>query len=109
MGDVAGWKSDDDQNRKFEMSGDKLVVGDWFHLTKGKPVDMQVLVGERPGGSFYCHLLIEQDGIEYPKDESGGPILPIFKTAAIPEKLIPQMKVESEICSLDGPSFGVLK
>ena len=30
MGQVAGWKSDDDQNRKFEMSGDKLVVGDWF-------------------------------------------------------------------------------
>ncbi|VGO16971.1 hypothetical protein PDESU_05565 [Pontiella desulfatans] len=106
---ITGWTSNDDRDKKWKMSGQNVRIGDWFHLTKGKPTEMEVLVGERPGGFFFCHLLIEQDGVEYPKGEGGRPLLPIFKTQEIPEKLIPQMKIEPGTCTTDGPTFGVLK
>ena len=59
-----GWESRDERNRKYKMSTSTLFIGDWFRMTKGKPVEMEVLIGECPGGYFYCHLLIEQDGVE---------------------------------------------
>ncbi len=104
------WESKDPRNRKLTSGREKgLVVGDWFHMTKGKPTDIEVLIGEMPGGVFYCRLLIEQDGVEYPKGKGGRPILPVFKTRPIPEKLIPQMKIDPDAATADGPSFGVLK
>jgi hypothetical protein len=106
---ICDWQSKDERSRKFGMSAASLEIGDWFFLGKGRPADIEVLIGERPGGVFYTHLLIEQDGVDYPKGADGRPILPIFKTAAIPEKLIPQMKLEPNTCSIDGPVFGVLK
>jgi hypothetical protein len=106
---ITDWKSDDDQDKKYKMSGQNVRVGDWFSLKKDDPVDMEVLVGERPGGFFFCHLLIEQKGVEYEKGPDGRPILPIFKTQPIPEKLIPQMEIEPGTCTTDGPIFGVMK
>ncbi len=109
-GRVTGWKSDDPRSRQLKSGKEQgYVIGDWFHMTKGKPVDMEVLIGEMPGGWFYCRLLIEQDGVEYPKGSDGRPILPIFKTQPIPEKLIPQMKIDPGVATADGPVFGILK
>ena len=110
-GKITDWDSRDERNRKFK-SGDKeqgLVIGDWFHLTKGKPVEMEVLIGEQPGGQFFCRLFIEQDGVEYRKAPDGRPVLPVFKTAEVPEKLVPQMKIDPQVGTVDGPGFGVLK
>jgi hypothetical protein len=104
------WDSKDPRNRKLMKSKEReMVIGDWFHMTKGKPTDIEVVIGEQPGGIFYCRLLIEQDGVEYPKGKDGRPILPIFRTAAIPEKLIPQMKIDPGVATADGPTYGVLK
>ena len=104
------WDSSDPNNRKFRDGKHAgLVIGDWFHLTKGKPTDMEVLIGEQPGGIFYCRLYIEQDGVEYPKGRNGQPILPIFKTQEVPEKLIPQMQIDPSVGTVDGPTFGTLK
>lgn len=86
-----------------------MVIGDWFHMTKGKPTDIEVLLGEMPGGFFYCRLLIEQDGVEYPKGKDGRPILPIFKTVDIPEELVLQMQIDPGVATIGGPKFGVLK
>jgi hypothetical protein len=107
--DITEWSSDDERNRKYKMSGQGLVVGDWFRLKKGVPAEMEVLVGERPGGWFFCHLLIEQEGVEYPTGADGRPILPVFKTEKIPEKLLPQMKVNRGEAAIDGPIFGQMK
>ena len=106
---ITDWTSDDDQDKKYKMSGQTVRVGDWFYLSKGKPVDMEVLIGERPGGFFFTHLLIEQDGVEYPRGKDGRPLLPIFKTVDIPEELIPKMKIEPGTCTVEGPNFGVMK
>ena len=42
------------------------VIGDWIFLQKDAPVPMEVLVGEDPGGDFFCQLYIEKDDETYP-------------------------------------------
>lgn len=107
---VTDWESKDPRNRKLKVDGESgMVVGDWFHMSKEKPADIEVLIGEMPGGTFYCRLLIEQEGVEYPKGNDGRPILPIFKTQEIPEKLLPQMKINPGVATADGPVYGILK
>ncbi len=115
-GKVTTWKSDDDNNRKFPMVNQHMVIGDWFKLTKGKPADMEVLLGECPGGVFYCQLLIEQKGKEYEqvtyKTKTGvstRPVLPIFKTQEIPNELVGRMKINPKEATLEGSSFGILE
>lgn len=56
-----------------------LVFGDWISLKKDDPVDLDVLVGERPGGQFCAFLLYEKQGAEYPKNPKGEPMLPVFQ------------------------------
>jgi len=42
-----------------------LVAGDWISLKAGEIVDLDVLIGERGGGTFDCFLLIEKLGDNY--------------------------------------------
>lgn len=111
-GRLTGWESDDDDNRKFNLGNNNMVMGDWIHLTKGKAVDIEILLGERPGGRFCCQLLIEQDGVEYsrvPFKDGTRPVLPVFKLAPVSEKLVEQMKINPDEATLDGPVFGAMK
>ncbi|MDB6076570.1 MAG: hypothetical protein JWO82_317 [Akkermansiaceae bacterium] len=62
------------------FNGD-LERGDWLELHKGTPIDLDVLVGERPGGDFCAFLLYEMKGATYPKDANGIPIFPVFQLA----------------------------
>ena len=41
---------------------------------------MDVIIGEVPGGEFYCMLTVQEDGVEYERNKQQQPILPIFKT-----------------------------
>lgn len=59
-----------------------LGVGEWFQVQGGNTYDMQVLIGEWPGGEFKAWLLLEKENGEYEKDKGGNPILPIFKLQA---------------------------
>jgi len=106
---ITNWKSDDPRSGKFKVSGEEIKIGEWFRLKKGDAVEMEVLIGERPGGLFNCTLLVEQEGVDYPKGKGGRPVLPIFKTKPIPKKIVRQMKIEPGTCSPDGPTFGVMK
>lgn len=49
-----------------------------FSVTAGVAYDIEILIGEIPGGEFFEQLLIEKVGAAYPKDPKGNPILPIF-------------------------------
>ncbi len=44
----------------------QIFVGDWFTVSKDEVLDLDVVVGERPGGEFLAHLLIQnkEDGPE---------------------------------------------
>lgn len=117
-----GWESDDEDNRKYPIGTgdgkDELYIGDWFRLIKGRPVKMEILIGD-VGGRCSSQLLIEQKGVKYKQASysykkgeetiSGTrPILPVFKTKAIPDNqdLIKQMKIQSNQATLEGPIFG---
>ncbi len=117
-----GWKSDDDNNARYPALKTKsygqrpMYIGDWFKLTAGKPSEIEVLLGEMPGGLFYCRLLIQKKGVEYeqaPFSYNGRTgtrlVLPVFKTKEIPKELIGKMRINPKIETLEGPSFGVLK
>ena len=59
----------------------KCIEGDPFNVDPGEFYDIQILIGEQPGGETGAFLLLEKDGAEYAKDSKGNPILPIFKMA----------------------------
>lgn len=59
----------------------ELTRGDWITLKAGEIVDMDVIVGEHPGGVFNAYLYLEKQGAP-----AGRP--PIFKLApGVPAKL----------------------
>lgn len=59
----------------------RLVYGDWISLREGQEIDLQVVLGERPGGHVGFLLHVEEKGESYRRDPSGRPILPLFTTA----------------------------
>jgi hypothetical protein len=77
-----------------------LGVGDPFQVQGGSSYDMQVLIGEWPGGEFKAYLLLEKDGADYPKDKKGNPVLPVFKLQASD---IPSPGAEAPVFSKEGP------
>ncbi len=55
-----------------------LTAGTWMDLKAGEVVDLDVLIGERAGGSFCAVLLIEKEGETY-EMRDGFPVFPIFQ------------------------------
>lgn len=92
----AGWlryaPSDD---RRYQVTGDNRFrwhVGNWFEISPGEPVEMEVLLGEEPGGEFWAMLAVQEEGVEYAeRPYLPGPLLPIFKTAPTPQNLVDQI------------------
>ena len=78
------WEKDP-EDYKYWLGHAQAAVGHWFELEPGEPVEMEVLIGEIPGGQFCAYLLVEEEGETYFPNEQGMPILPVFKTAEIPE------------------------
>ncbi len=95
-------------SRRYWLGNNKSVVGDWITLKAGEPVDMEVLIGEKPGGVYCAMLLVEVQGVEYPKNRQGAPILPIFKTAypswELQDAILKDLG-RNEACVTNGPIF----
>lgn len=73
-----------------------MTYGDWFDLAEGEAVDLDVLVGERPGGQFAAFLVYERKGETY--EYSGPhPVLPLFRLADAPRP---------HVDSTNGPLLG---
>jgi hypothetical protein len=69
---------------------------------------MEVLMGEGPGGHFDCMLVVEERGVDYPKNNQGGPILPMFTTTEpshdLLDAIIPNL-IPGEASLTNGPVF----
>ena len=52
-------------------------------LKAGEALDMEMIIGEVPGGAFCSYLLVEVDGVDYERNRQGAPILPVFKTGEL--------------------------
>jgi hypothetical protein len=59
-------------------------LGEYFRVQEGEIYPIEILVGEVPGGSFFAHLMIEEDGVDYGKDIQGNPLLPVFQVVSAP-------------------------
>ncbi|MDF7823582.1 SHD1 domain-containing protein [Pontiellaceae bacterium B12227] len=102
------WVSSATKNRQFYMGNNLAWGGDWIELKAGVPVDMEVIVGEVPGGTFCSMLTVEVEGEEYENNKQNRSIFPMFKTTepnhdlidAIFEHLVP-----GEAAITNGPVF----
>ena len=65
----------------FSKIPGKFVKGPAVSAQAGNIYDMEILIGEQPGGEFFADLLIEKDGAKYEKESHGSPLLPIFRIA----------------------------
>lgn len=81
------WLPSSADHRKWWMGHDYAAVGDLIELEPGVPLDMEVIIGETPGGGFHAMLYVMEEGVEYEKNSLGSPILPIFKTAPLSRDL----------------------
>lgn len=72
-----------DKDNSYQQEGVKEVtpVGSTFEVRAGTAYNLELLLGEWPGGRFTGFLLLEKVGAEYEKDTNGSPKLPIFKLA----------------------------
>lgn len=102
------WVSSATKNRQFYMGNNLAWGGDWIELKAGEPRNMEVIVGEVPGGTFCSMLTVEVEGATYKRNKQSQPTFPMFKTSetthdmadAILEHLVPG---EAEI--FEGPIF----
>jgi len=105
------WQESDEGLKLKKIVGlSRCRVGDWFTLKPNEPVDMEVLMGEVPGGWFQMTLLVEEFGVEYPENDQGTPIFPVFKTMSLPPHIIDEIKyllVPGEADLESGPIFSV--
>ena len=91
--EISEWQPEDfDEDRVRPLGKDVAGVGHWFDLEPGVPADIEILIGEGKGGGFCAMLQIEKEGEDYPENSIGWPILPVFKTAEIPDVVRDQIK-----------------
>jgi len=80
---LTGWKPSEPMAGR--AANGQLCRGDWVAMKAGEPVDLDIIIGERPGGHFNAFLLVEKQGGHY-EMEGSQPILPIFQVAAFDTK-----------------------
>lgn len=76
---MLNWQRPADQGPKVAAHGN-AIYGEWMDLRADQPVDLDILIGERPGGVFNAIVLYEKKGETYPRN-SKGIVLPLFQVA----------------------------
>ncbi len=109
ISEISGyWDSSASNDRRFYYGISPARVGDWIKLKAGEALDMDVLLGELSGNNFSAMLTVEVEGVDYPKNGQGGPILPMFTTAEPSrdlQDLIFSALVPDEVAITNGPVF----
>jgi hypothetical protein len=86
------WSKWDGGERVAGLSGPgkmpEIVLGEWVELDSSQENDIEVLIGEHPGGRFYVYLWFEMEGVKYdtmkyPNRTEEIKILPVFRTAKL--------------------------
>ncbi len=71
-------------------NGKPAVFGNWIDLNGAFQID--ILVGERPGGQMGGALMAQEEGESYKKRKDGTPILPIFATGRLDDSTLKRLK-----------------
>ncbi|MDX2082024.1 MAG: hypothetical protein SFU53_14660 [Terrimicrobiaceae bacterium] len=77
-----------------------LGIGTRFYASANSSYDIEILVGEHPGGQFKAYLMLMKVGEDYEQDLGGQPKLPIFRLADGPP---PEITGEAPVFRPDGP------
>ena len=77
------WDGKRSKMSSYHMAYWPAWYGSWIDLEPGVALEMEVIFGEYTGGLTAAMLCIEEDGVEYPSNLEGGPMLPVFKTAEL--------------------------
>jgi len=82
LGAASAWKVTPDTLLRHKIGNGQLAYGDWIPMQAGQTNQIQILLGERPGGFFCGFLFIQEKGKKYETDPKSGnrPILPLFRT-----------------------------
>ncbi|HEY1120168.1 MAG TPA: hypothetical protein VGE67_01150 [Haloferula sp.] len=82
------WKPDESVESKggTPLTGCPLVTGDWVKFKKGEKVELDIAIGERPGGKVGFVLMVEDKEGKYRTMANGAKILPLFTTEPISEQ-----------------------
>lgn len=102
------WSNNDPQRKQYYLGyNTTMEVGDWVTLKANEPVDIEILLGDN-GGLAALMLLVEVEGVEYERNNQGGPILPIFKMEELTHTQIDRIYKDlavNEACLTNGPVF----
>jgi hypothetical protein len=75
------WKASEADG--MPVGNGQVRYGNWVSVKQGEVIDLDVLVGERPGGIFSAWLYIQRKGETYPM-EGAHPVLPVFQLSETP-------------------------
>ncbi|NJK91848.1 MAG: hypothetical protein HC904_08505 [Blastochloris sp.] len=79
----ASWKPSE-ESKVPGVFGKPLTLGDWWSVKEGEIMDLDIIVGEFPGGWFGAWLYLEKQGEIHPPGKSGRTDslqLPVFQVA----------------------------
>jgi len=77
------WDGKNSKRTNYHLGHWPAYSGQWIDLEPGVPLDMEIVFGEVYGVIFGAMLVIEEEGVDYPTNFEGGPMLPVFKTAEL--------------------------
>ncbi|HCG20814.1 MAG TPA: hypothetical protein DER26_07465 [Verrucomicrobia bacterium] len=89
----------------------KMAPSDWFELQPNKPVKIEFMIGEHPGGAVGGLVLIEEYGKTYPKNADGTIAYPIFTMRPLPSSTRfnleddPVFRNSHHLMNVDSPRF----
>jgi hypothetical protein len=94
------WKSNrkdgvPDGDQRYSLGTVKNYVGDWFTLEPDVIYEMNIVIGECPGGIFCAYLMVEEEGVMLDYNSEGMPVLPPLRTGEVPEVVKDQLKYRS--------------
>lgn len=102
------WESESMDSEKYVIGSSLATVGDWVTLEPGVEYDMEVVISENASSGASFIVAVEEQGVEYPENSQGGPILPIFRTSELSRDqldIIYKNLCEDEVCCTNGPIF----
>jgi hypothetical protein len=81
------WKPDEPaESEATPLPGCPLVIGDWVKFRRGEKVELDIAIGERPGGKVGFVLMVEEKDAQYRTMSNGAKVLPLFTTETISDK-----------------------
>ena len=74
------WEPAEEDEFNSPIGNQPLIFGDWVSLSEGQAIELDLAIGEVPGGYLGFVLLIQKEGELYSSAPDGRPILPLFTT-----------------------------